>query len=115
MLFGGFNFVFEDYDYCNYCLYMRMYQEIYLLELLMWFGDQVWLCVVDLLLFEYFEVEFVMMLIEVFVQYYILINFKDILYCVENWCGGDYCDFMFYKNEIVVIFVGLKSGWWWYV
>lgn len=113
-LLGGSNFVFEDYDYRNYCLYMRTYQEIYPSEPLMRSGDQVRPRAADLLSLEYFEAEPATMPTEAFAQHHILINLKDTPHRVENWRGGDHRDFMFHKNEIVVTPAGLKSGWRWH-
>lgn len=51
----------------------------------------------------------------VFFEYYVLFNLCEELYWVENMCYGVLWDFIFYKDEIIVMLVGMCFGWCWYV
>ncbi|PSB12015.1 hypothetical protein C7B62_03790 [Pleurocapsa sp. CCALA 161] len=69
----------------------------------------------DLLTLEYFEAEPASMPTDKYEQHHIILNLRAEPHRLENWRDGEYRDFIYHKNEIIVTPAGVASGWKWHV
>ena len=93
---------------------MNRYQDVYPEKPLMSSFDQIRPLASELLALEFFEAQPGEMPQKVFEQHHILLNLRETPHRVENWRNGEYRDFTYHKNEIVVTPAGVKSGWKWH-
>lgn len=92
----------------------KKYQDIYPSKPLLKSTDIARPSAAELLTLEYFEAEPDSMPKQVFDQHHILLNLKNEPHRVENWRDGEYRNFIYNKNEIIVTPAGVESGWRWH-
>lgn len=94
---------------------MSKYQDIYPCEPLIQSSDVIRPTAADLLTLEYFEAEPASMPTDRYEQHHIILNLKAEPHRSENWRDGEYRDFTYHQNEIIVTPAGVESGWQWHV
>lgn len=94
---------------------MSKYQDVYPCEPLIQSSGLVRPTAADLITLEYFEAEPASMPTDKYAQHHIILNLRDEAHRLENWRDGEYRDFIYHKNEIIVTPAGVASGWKWHV
>lgn len=94
---------------------MSKYQDVYPCEPLIQSSGLVRPTAADLITLEYFEAEPASMPTDKYAQHHIILNLLAEAHRLENWRDGEYRDFIYHKNEIIVTPAGVASGWKWHV